>query len=152
VWTVALEFSSIWFVLFMLYAANFKHIRKVRGPLSNGDVLAIIAGAGAVVGFALFMYIVIRMARKRKPAVPALLPVYVGFLAAGLCFSAIAYVPSLNAHGLFGLAAFLLFVALLADLLGPFLERKRSPQDEPAGSEPDSAAGAAGLISTGRRI
>ena len=83
---------------------------------------------------------------------PALLPVYVGCLAAGLCFAAIAYVPSLNAHGLFGLAAFLLFVALLADLLGPFLERKRSPQHQPAGSGSDSTAGAAGLMGTGRPI
>jgi hypothetical protein len=77
-WTVALEFSFIWFVLFMIYAANFKHVRRIRGTLPNGDILAIISGAGAVVGFALFLYIVIRMARKRKPAVPVLLPVYVG--------------------------------------------------------------------------
>jgi hypothetical protein len=151
VWTVALEYAFIWFVAFMLYSANFKHIRKIRGPLLNGDVLAIIAGAGAVAGFVLLTYILIRMGRKRKPAVPALLPVFVGFLAAGLSCAAIGYVPQLNKPALFGFAAFLLFVALLADLLAPFLERKRPP-DQRASSEPDSTAHTAGLIGTGRPV
>jgi hypothetical protein len=151
VWTVALEYAFIWFVVFMIYSANFEHIHRVRKHLHNLDVLTTIAGAGAVFGFVLLTYILVRMGRKKKPAVPALLPVFVGCLAAGLSCAAIGYIPHIDENALFGFAAFLLFVALLANLLAPFLERKRSSPDQRAGSEPDSAA-RAGLIGTGRPV
>jgi hypothetical protein len=152
VWTVALEYAFIWFVAFMIYEANFEHIRTTLRPLHIWQPRVIITGAGAIVGFALFTYILIRMARNRKPAVPLLLPVYVGCLAAGLCCAAIGYWRHPHANALFGLAAFLLFVALLADLLAPFLERKRGSPDQRADSGSHSAAGAARLVGTGRPI
>jgi len=152
VWTVSLEYAFIWFVAFMIYSANFEHIRTDLRPLHIWQPRVIIAGAGAVVGFVLLTYILTRMRRKRKPAVPALLPVFVGCLAAGLGCAALGYRLHPHGTGFFGLAAFLLFIALLADLLGPFLERKRRPPDQRADSVPDPVAGAAGLIGTGRPI
>jgi len=151
VWTVSLEYAFIWFVAFMIYSANFEHIRTDLRPLQIWQPRVIIAGAGAVVGFILLTYILIRMGRKRKPAVPALLPVFVGCLAAGLGCAALGY--RLHPHGtaFFGFAAFLLFLALLADLLAPFLERKRPP-DQRAASGPGSTADTAGLVGTGRPI
>jgi hypothetical protein len=151
VWTVALEYAFIWFVAFMIYSANFEHIRTDLRPLHIWQPRVIIAGAGAVFGFVLLTYILIRMGRRRKPAVPALLPVFVGCLAAGLCCAALGYRLHPQGTAFFGFAAFLLFIALLADVLAPFLERKRPP-DQRAASGPGSTADTAGLVGTGRPI
>ena len=147
-WTVVLEFSFIWFVLFMIYETNFWHIRNALRPLRGWEVLAIIAGAGAIVGFALLTRILTRMARKKQPTVPPLLPVFLGCMATGLGIAAIGYTRHPHIDALFQLAAFLLFIALLANLLAPFQARMSRSQDQRADSELDSASSVAGSKQT----
>jgi CHAT domain len=143
-WTVALEFSFIWFVSFMIYESNFRHIRNALRPLHNWQALAIIAGAGAIVGVSLCILILIRTARKKGPVVHPLVPTFLGFMALGLCVAAIGYIRHHHNDGLFQLAGVFLFAALLADLLAPFLARVRRPQDQRAGGAPDLHLSVAG--------
>jgi CHAT domain-containing protein len=125
-WTAALEFFFIWFVIFALFKLNFGHIRPTVPHLLG---LIILAGVGAVVSAVLCTRALARSLRKDGGVHP-LLPAFLLCMVAGLGAAAIGYagvrysaVPFLQRIGpsAFQIGGAFLFAALVADLLAPLL-------------------------------
>jgi len=123
-WTVALEFFFAWFLIFAIYQLNVGHIHRISHYL---PALATLAAAGAIFSVSLCIRTLAKSIRKSRVVYP-LLPVFLSFMAAGLCAAAIGYAGSRYAsnetfHNIglisYHIGAVFLFAALLVDLLSP---------------------------------
>jgi hypothetical protein len=141
VWTVALEF---YFVLFLIYGIVLTNSWHIRSRLLHDHVpsLAILAGVGAIFGASLCIRALVKAFRQKRTTHP-ILPALLLCMAVGLCSIAIVYTshffPTNQTLATISLkftnigAAFLL-LALLVSLLAPLLTLVRTLQGpKPAG-------------------
>jgi hypothetical protein len=140
-WIVPTELIFAWFLLYAIYQLNFWHLRHLRHYLPVQGALAAI---GAIFSASLWIWTLARSTRGRRDVHP-LLPAFLGCMALGFGVAAIAYTGEHyanltalhnNAGKVFAIASVLFFVALLVDLLSPFLELARSLQGRHASRPP----------------
>jgi CHAT domain-containing protein len=140
-WIVPMELIFAWFLLYGIYQLNIGHVHHLKHYLAVQGALAAI---GAIFSASLWIWTLARSTRRRRDVHP-LLPALLGFIALGFGVAAIAYIGEHygnltalhnNAGKVFAIASVLFFVALLVDLLSPFLELARSLQGRYASRPP----------------
>ena len=140
-WIVPMELIFAWFLLYGIYQLNIGHVHHLKHYLAVQGALAAI---GAIFSASLWIWTLARSTRRRRDVHP-LLPVFLGCMALGFGVAAIAYIGEHygnltalhnNAEKVFAIASVLFFVALLIDLLSPFLELARSLQGRHASRPP----------------
>jgi hypothetical protein len=140
-WIVPMELIFAWFLLYAIYQLNFWHLHHLRNYLPVQGALTAI---GAIFSASLWIWALAKSTRRRRDVHP-LLPAFLGCMALGFGVAAIAYtghhyanLTALhnNAGKVFVIASVLFFVALLVDLLSPFLELARSLQGRHANRHP----------------
>jgi hypothetical protein len=137
-WTVALEFFFLWFLSFAIFKLNsgaygdLKQALRSVSHLPHPHPPAVLAGIGAIFAVAFCLQALAKASSKRRRPVHPLLPAFLGFMALGLCAASIAIFKSIGFF--FGIAAALLFAALLMDLLAPLLALTRRWQGPHASS------------------
>jgi hypothetical protein len=132
-----LEFIFVWFMVYAIYQLNIGGAHHLKRHL---PVLTILTSIGAIVGVSLCIRSLVRSSRKKRDVHP-LLPALFGCIAIGFCAAAIGYAGSRyanltalhnNAETAYTIAAVSFFLALLVDLLSPFLELVRRLPSRPS--------------------
>src|SRR5215813_10518324 len=140
-WTVSLELIFAWFLLYAIYQLNPWHLHRLGHYL---PVLGTLAAIGAIFSASLWIWTLARSTRGRRDVHP-LLPAFLGCMALGFGVAAIAYIGEHyanltalhdNSGKVFAIASVLFFVALLVDLLSPFLALARRLQGRYANRPP----------------
>ena len=117
-WIVALEFNCLWFILFGIYKLGIHPAL----PSPQWKVTAAITLAGAGINAFFFIPALISVLGRKRVLHP-LLPAFLGLMTIGLSIGFSAHFPH---HGyLYKAGALVLFVALLVNLLAPFLALAR---------------------------
>jgi hypothetical protein len=114
IWVIALEWNCLWFLLFGIYRLKIYSLL----PAPHWKTTAAVTAAGAVVNASFFIPTLISVLRKKRVVHP-ILPGFLALMAIGLCVGVIALLRRHN--DLYANAAQILFVALAANLLAPFL-------------------------------
>jgi len=140
-WTVSLELIFAWFLLYAIYQLNPWHLHRLGHYL---PVLGTLAAIGAIFSASLWIWTLARSTRGRRDVHP-LLPAFLGCMALGFGVAAIAYIGEHyanltalhdNSGKVFAIASVLFFLALLVDLLSPFLALARRLQGRYANRPP----------------
>ena len=148
IWLVAIETALIWCIVFAIYKLDIWHIRSllpwnqgIWSASSGARFLAILTGTAAIINVSLLLALAQRF-RKKKRAVHALLPVFLGCMAAGLGIKTLGFVLNTT----FRAIGWIFLAALLANLFAPLvaLRRKLSGSwDSPSAVRAPSPGGGA---------
>ena len=130
IWVAALECNCLWFILFAIYRVRVQqYLPSPHWKFGAGLTLA-----GALIN-ALFFIPALSSVLGKKRVVHPILPVFLGFMAAGLGIGSYAHIPG---HGsLLRGGALVLFAAVAVNLTAPVLALARRSSARPAAGDAD---------------